>query len=40
MERFEKGTILFHEGDASNNKLYMILSGSIVLLKKRILELD
>jgi CRP-like cAMP-binding protein len=40
LERFSSGTILFKEGDKSNNKLYMILEGSVVLLKKKVLDFD
>jgi CRP-like cAMP-binding protein len=34
------GTILFTEGERSNNKLYIIVEGCIVLMKRNSYELN
>ena len=38
-EKFEKGSIIFKQGDKTNNKLYLILNGSALIFIKQDLDL-
>lgn len=38
MEHFTAGDIIFEEGDLSNDKLYIIYSGSVLLFRRKPVE--
>ena len=33
METYSKGSIIIKEGDASNNKFYIIMNGTVSIIK-------
>jgi len=38
MEHFFAGDVIFEEGDKSNDKLYIIYSGSVMLFRRKPVE--
>jgi CRP-like cAMP-binding protein len=35
-EKFEAGKVIFEEGDLSNGKIYIILTGEVLIVKKTV----